>query len=326
MRFKSALAPALTFFTLLSVNSFAQDRAGPLDERAQPGGSAGQSAPVAARGTDPAPELLMGAGDLLTVSLYGVPDFSTETRVDSRGEISLPMLGPVAVGGLSVEQAEKQIQRELVQKRLFNDPHVAVFVREYATEGISVMGEVQKPGIYQMLGSRRLYDAISAAGGTTPKAGTYAVITHRNDPEHPARVTISNGPPDSMANNVPVVPGDTIVVSKAGIVYVVGDVHMPGGFVMENDKNVTVLQAIALAQGLNPNAALDSAKLIRKTPQGTTDIPLPLKKILASKSPDLQLKSEDIVFVPNSAGKTAAKHGAESILQMATGIAIWRIP
>ncbi len=131
------------------------------------------------------------------------------------------------------------------------------------------MGEVQKPGIYPLLGSRRLYDAISAAGGTTPKAGTYALITHRNDPEHPARVTISNGPPDSMANNVPVVPGDTIVVSKAGIVYVVGDVHMPGGFVMENDKNITVLQAIALAQGLNPNAALDSAKLIRKTPQGT---------------------------------------------------------
>jgi polysaccharide export outer membrane protein len=297
MKHKFTFLTMLGFLTLLSINTFAQDRAGPVDQHV-----------------------------LLNVSLYGSPEFATEARVDSSGEIALPMLGTVTVSGLTVVRAEKLIEQQLIQKRLFNDPHVTIFVKEYATAGISVLGEVQKPGIYPLLGSRRLYDAISAAGGTTPKAGTYALITHRSDPEHPARVSISNGTPDSMENNVPVRPGDTIVVSKAGIVYVVGDVHMPGGFVMENDKNITVLQALALAQGANPNAKLDSAKLIRQTPQGRQDIPLPLNKILASKSPDLTLKSEDIVFVPNSASKSAAKRGAEMIVQMATGVAVWRFP
>ncbi len=129
-----------------------------------------------------------------------------------------------------------------------------------------------------------------------------------------------------MENNVSVEPGDTIVVSKAGVVYVVGDVHQPGGFVMENGNDITVLKAIALAQGTNPNAALNAAKLIRKTPEGPKDVPLSLKQILAAKAPDLQLQPDDVVFVPGSAGMSAAKRGAEAILQMATGVAIWRMP
>jgi polysaccharide export outer membrane protein len=270
--------------------------------------------------------LLIGSGDLLDVSLYGIPDFKAEVRVDHAGEISLPMLGTVAVDGLSVEQAEKLIDLKLVQMGLFNDPHVSVFVKDYATQGISVLGEVQKPGIYPLLGSRKLYDAISVAGGTTPKAGRYALITRRNDPHHPIRVPVSAGAAESLDNNVQVEPGDTIVVSKAGLVYVVGDVRLPGGFVMENDRTITVLQALALAQGANPNAALNAAKLIRKTPEGPQEVSLPLKKILGAKAPDFELQPDDIVFVPGSAAKSFAKRGAEAALQMATGVAIWRIP
>ena len=184
----------------------------------------------------------------------------------------------------------------------------------------------EKPGIYPLLGARRLYDAISAAGGTTSKAGGYVLITHRNDPDHSARVPLSIGAPDSMEDNVTVGPGDTILVSKGGLVYVVGDVRQPGGFVLENGKPITVLQAVALAQGPNPNAALNSARLIRKTTEGPQEIPLSLKKILAAKAPDVKLEADDVVFVPGSAGKSAAKRGAEAILQMATGVAIWRIP
>ena len=134
------------------------------------------------------------------------------------------------------------------------------------------------------------------------------------------------GAPESMENNVTVEPGDTVLVSKAGVVYVVGDVRQPGGFVMENGNDITVLKAIALAQGTNPNAKLDSTRLIRKTPEGPQDVLLSLKKILAAKAPDPQLQADDVVFVPSSAGKSAAKKGAETILQMVTGIAIWRIP
>src|SRR6267142_1587411 len=313
------LAPPLTYV-------FAQERVDSPRVQAEAPPSAPLTSPVAARSTSSPPDMLIGAGDLLEISLYGMPDFKSDVRVSSGGEISLPMLGTVAVGGLSVEQAQLLIERKLSEKSLFNDPHVTVFEKEYATQGISVLGEVQKPGIYPLLGSRNLYDAISVAGGTTPKAGRYVLITRRNDPQHPVRVPLLTGAAESMENNVTVEPGDTIVVSKAGVVYVVGDVHQPGGFVMENGNDITVLKAIALAQGTNPNASLNGARLIRKTPEGSKDVPLPLKQILAAKAPDLQLQPDDVVFVPGSAGKSAAKRGAEAILQMATGMAIWRIP
>jgi polysaccharide export outer membrane protein len=101
---------------------------------------------------------------------------------------------------------------------------------------------------------------------------------------------------------------------------------MPGGYIMENGNDITVMKAIALAQGTNPNAALNAARLIRKTSEGPKDVPLDLKKIMAAKAPDPQLQPDDVVFVPNSAAKSAAKRGAEAVLQMATGIAIWRMP
>jgi len=326
MNFKSVSLALLVFLALPSAYGFAQERVGSPEVRPEAPSSAPQATPVAARSTGSPQDLLIGAGDLLEVSLYGMPDFKTDVRVNSGGEISLPMLGAVAVAGLSVEQVQTLIERKLSQKGLFNDPHVTVFEKEYATQGLSVLGEVQKPGIYPLLGSRNLYDAISVAGGTTPKAGRYVLITRRNDPQHSVRLPLLTGAAESMENNITVEPGDTIVVSKAGVVYVVGDVRQPGGFAMENGNDITVLKAIALAQGTNPNAALNAARLIRKTPEGPKDVPLPLKQILAAKAPDLQLQQDDVVFVPGSAGMSAAKKGAEAILQMATGIAIWRIP
>lgn len=325
MNFKCVSLAALAFLAGLSADGFAQERGG-SPVQAQAPASVPLTTPVAALDSGSRENLLIGAGDLLDVNLYGMPEFKTEVRVSSGGEISLPMLGTVTVAGLSVEQAETLIEHNLSQKGLFNDPHITVFVREYATQGISVLGEVQRPGIYPLLGSRKLYDAISAAGGTTPRAGRYALITRRNEPQHPVQVPLSTGTPESMENNVPVEPGDTIVVSKAGLVYVVGEVRQPGGFVMENGGGITVLQAIALAHGTGPDAALNSARLIRKSPEGQEDVPLPLKKILAAKAPDLQLQPDDIVFVPGNAGKRAARRSAEAIIQMATGIAIFGRP
>src|SRR5229473_4377351 len=309
MKSKSVSLAVLGLLTLPSAYGFAQERVSSQQVPAQASASTPQAAPVAARSNGNPADLLIGDGDLLEVSLYGMPDFKTDVRVNSGGEISLPMLGAVAVAGLSVEQAQTLIERKLSQKSLFNDPHVTVFEKEYATQGISVLGEVQRPGIYPLLGSRKLYDAISAAGGTTPKAGRYVLITRRNDPQHSVRVPLLTGAPESMENNVTVEPGDTILVSKAGVVYVVGDVHQPGGFVMENGNDITVLKAIALAQGTNPNAALNATRLIRKTPEGPQDVPLSLKKIMAAQAPDIQLQADDVVFVPGSAAKSATKRG-----------------
>ncbi|MCU1285437.1 MAG: polysaccharide export protein [Acidobacteriales bacterium] len=270
------------------------------------------------------PEVSIGAGDLLEVSVLGAQDFTKQIRVSSTGDISLPLIGAIRVGGLSTTAAEQLVAKRLVEGGFFSDPQVSIFEKEYATQGVSVLGEVLKPGIYPLLGRRSVFDAISAAGGTTPRAGNEITITHRDSPNKPETVALSYASAGSKAGvNAQVMPGDTVVVSKAGIVYVVGDVAKPGGFVMEN-STMTVLQAVAMAQGANQTAALNGAKLIRKVENKPQEIAIPLKEILAAKSPDLSLQPEDIVFVPNSAGKSAARRGLEAVLQTATGLAIYR--
>ena len=266
---------------------------------------------------------VIGAGDLLKVGVLGAPESDQEVRVDADGNVALNFIGSVHVAGLTPEQAQAIITKKLVAGGFFTDPQVSVFAKEYATQGVSVLGEVQKPNVYPLLGSRRLFDVLSVAGGTTPKAGQVITITHRDHPRELRTVLLSNDPAKSAEANVEVFPGDTIVVSKAGIVYVVGDVHKPSGVVMENGTQMTVLQAIAMAEGTNPTAALNAARLIRKTPTGPQEMPLELKKILAAKSPDIHLQAEDIIFVPNNAAKTAGKRGLEAIIQAATGLAIY---
>jgi polysaccharide export outer membrane protein len=226
---------------------------------------------------------------------------------------------------LTTDLAEKLVEQKLLEGGYFTDPHVSIFEKEYQTQGVSVLGEVQKPGIYPMLGSRRLFDVISAAGGTTPKAGNQITITHR-DPSHTTQsLTLAGNANDSTSNNPEVMPGDTVVVHKAGIVYVVGDVRMPGGFIIDK-PGLTALQALAMAQGANPTAKLDGARLIRRSGDQRRDVPIALKKILASKAADVDLQADDILFVPNSGAKTAMHRGLEAIVQAATGVAIYSRP
>jgi polysaccharide biosynthesis/export protein len=264
----------------------------------------------------------IGSGDLLKVSILGAPESDQEVRVGADGNVSLHFLGGVHLAGLTIEEAEAEITKKLVDRGFFTDPQVSVFVKEYPTEGVSVLGEVKNPGVYPVLGSRRLFDVLSLAGGTTEKAGEVIAVTHRNRPQEPVTINRSGDPSTSAQANVEVFPGDTVVVGKAGIVYVVGDVKKTGGYVMENGR-MTVLQAISMAEGTNPNANLNKAVLIRSTPDGRQQIPLELKKILASKAPDVPVQAEDIIFIPNSASKSAGKRSLEAILQAATLVAVY---
>jgi polysaccharide export outer membrane protein len=267
---------------------------------------------------------VIGAGDLLKVSVLGAPDSDQEVRVDASGNISLNFIGAVPVAGQTTEQAQAAIAKKYVAGGFFTDPQVSVFAKEYVTQGVSVMGEVQKPGIYPVLGERSLFDVLSLAGGTTPKAGKLISITHRDTPQTPTTVSLSNDSTESIRSNIPIYPGDTIVVSKAGLVYVSGDVHKPSAVPMDN-TSMTVLQALAVAEGVNPTANLNKARLIRTTPNGPQEIPLALKDMLASKIPDVHLQSEDIIFVPNSAAKSATRRTVDAIVQAATGLAIYGV-
>ena len=211
----------------------------------------------------------------------------------------------------------------MVAGGFFTQPQVSVFTKEYATQGVSVLGEVQKPGVYPLLGSRRLFDVLSLAGGTTAKAGKLVSVTHRDHPERRSASRCRMTPAESAKNNIEIFAGDTVVVSRAGVVYVVGDVHRPSGVVMDNGSDMTVLQAIAMAEGTNPTAALNKAEADPKDTERLRRRPSDLKDMLASKAPDVRLQAEDIIFVPNSAAKSATARTLEAIVQTATGLVVY---
>jgi polysaccharide export outer membrane protein len=304
----------------------------PVSQSSNQSGPSVDTADVSQKSNDPGTPgansssrtLKIGGGDLLEIKVFGVPELTDSVRVSGRGDVSLPLVGTIHLDGLTSEQSEKLIEQKLKDGGFLRDPHVSIFVKEYVTQGISVMGEVSRPGVYPLLGARRLFDALSSAGGTTPKAGKIVSITHRETPGEPQLVTLSNDPAKSSVGNVDILPGDTIVVSKAGIVYVVGEVVKPSGFVMENNESLTVLQALALSEGLGRSASPNGSKIIRKTPEGLKEIPVPLKKILEGKATDVSMQGEDVLFVPASAGKNAARRTLEAVVQTATGLAVYR--
>lgn len=297
----------------------------PADSAGLPAGADSSVTPLAA---DQKFAIVIGPGDLLDVSVDGAPDYAKEVRVQSTGDITLPFAGTVHVSGLTPEAAATEIAKRLDSRNYFSNAQVSVSEKEMATQGISVMGEVQKPGVYPMMGPRRLFDAISAAGGTTERAGNTVLVQHRGDPQNPETVPLHYNGKTSASSNVFIYPGDTVVVSRAGVVYVIGDVHLPGGFVMDGSR-MTVLQALALAQGANSTAALDRARIIRKEEPSAspTEKQISVKQILTAQTPDILLQPDDILFIPASKAKTAGRRTMEALIQTATGMAIYtRMP
>jgi polysaccharide export outer membrane protein len=262
------------------------------------------------------------AGDLIQITVYNVPELNTKSRISTSGDVYLPLVDHVHIAGTTAEQAEALIQKRLSDGGFVKNPHVSVFVEESASQGASVMGEVTHPGIYPVLGEPRLFDLISAAGGLTEKAGRSVTVTRRDQLDPPSTVALSRNMADNPESNIPVLPGDTIIVRKADVVYVVGDVGRPSGFLMDNSGHLTVLQAIALAGGTGRTAKIGSARIIRKGPDGMTETPLHLKQILEAKAPDLPMQADDILFVPTSAGKALAGRTLEAAIQAATAVSI----
>jgi len=270
-------------------------------------------------------KIRLGPGDLVEVSVYNIPELTTKARISNNGDLYLPLIDYIHVADLTQEEAQELLEKRYADGGFVNNPHVTVFVAEYSSGAISLLGEVARPGPYPMIGERRLYDIFSTAGGLTEKAGKTVVITHRNDVEHPVTVHLADNMAQTPQTNIPIQQGDTIVVQRAGVVYVVGDVGRPSGFLMDND-NLTVLRAIALAGGTTRTAKLSGAKLLRKTPDGVQETTIELNKILRAKAPDIAMKADDVLFVPSSAGKVAAYRGTEAIMQTASALSIMAIP
>jgi polysaccharide biosynthesis/export protein len=273
----------------------------------------------------PGSALRLEAGDLVEVGVYNVPELTTKARVSSTGDIYLPLIDYVHVDGLTAEEAEGVIQKRLSDGGFVKNPHVALFVDQYASQGASVLGEVARPGVYPVPGQQRLFDLVSAAGGFTEKAGRSVTVTHRDQLDKPITVPLSRNVTDNPESNISVLPGDTIIVRKADLVYVVGDVGRPSGFLMDS-AHLTVLQAIALAGGPTRTANLGGARIIHRRPDGISETPVELKKILRAKAPDVVMQADDILFVPTSATRALAGRAMEAAMQAATAASIVAVP
>jgi polysaccharide export outer membrane protein len=293
----------------------------PAPSRLNPPSVLGQAPEEATKAAGAQASLRLSPGDLVELSVYNVPELATRARVSNRGDIYLPLIDYVHVAGLTAEETQAVIQQKLSDGGFVKNPHATVFVETYVSQGASLLGEVGRPGIYPVVGQQRLFDVISAAGGFTEKAGRSITITHRGQPDKPLVVPLARNVSDNPDSNVFVYPGDTIVVRKADIVYVVGDVGRPSGFAMDSG-HLTVLQVIALAGGTTKTAKLSSVRLLRKGPEGVNETPIPLKKILEAKAPDLQMQADDILFVPTSAAKAAASRSLEAVMQTASALSI----
>jgi len=266
--------------------------------------------------------LLLDSGDLIELRVFDTPELSGKLRVDDLGEITLPVGGTVSVKGLSAEQAQSAIEERLRQKRILRDPHVELLVLEYATQGVTVEGEVKSPGVYPWAPKHTVADFIAVAGGFTPTASrTVSVNRHNREQVMTFQIGASTQPAGGA--DLQVQPGDRIQVKRAGVVYVVGDVGRPGGYLVDNTDTITVLEVLSLAQGVNKTAKSE-AKLIRTTPAGRTESDLSLKKILSNQAVDPKLQDGDILFVPVSGAKQFSDKGVSAILQTAVGLAIWR--
>lgn len=278
---------------------------------------------VATKASSPAPDLRISAGDLLEISVFEVPELTTRARVNSRGDVLLPLIGSVHLEGQTADAAAHEIEQRLRGGGYVRAPQATVFISQYATQGVAVLGEVKKPGVYPLLGSRHLFDFISVAEGLTSAAGKTISITHHDSSDGATVVQWTGASTADPKVNPSILPGDTIVVAKAGVVYVVGDVGKPGGFVMDHKERLTVLQALALAQGTNRTANLGAVKLIHNANGERVETTVALNKILSDKAADVQLQDDDIVFVPSSGKKMVAFRSIEAIVQTATGLAVY---
>jgi polysaccharide biosynthesis/export protein len=265
----------------------------------------------------------LGPGDLLDIGVFDSPELTTRVRISSEGDFTFPLLGKLQVAGMSPQQVQDLIERRLVEDNFVRQPQVAVFVSEYANQAVYVLGEVNKPGAYPTIGSHRLFDFVSAAGGFTLRAGRSITVSRHSTPDKPEVVRVSHDP-KFTAENPSIGPGDTVYVGQAGVVYVVGEVTRSGGFLLDSDQHLTVMQALALAEGTKPTASLKGTRLVRTTDKGREEILLDLAKIAHSKSPDPFLQDRDIIYVPNSATRTGMKRGFETAIQAVVGAAIYR--
>ena len=287
------------------------------------------------------PNYLLGPEDVIELTVFDVPDMQhLNVQVADDGTISVPLLGSVKAAGLSQRQLRDELA-DLWGAKYLQNPQVSVFIKDFKSRPVSVVGSVAKPGMYYMTARRTLIEVLAMAGGLARGGAAAGRVLYLERPggfrDLPEAEGIKQTAPDKIevdlrkllysqdtTLNLEVRPFDTITVSRADIIYVTGAVKRPGGFVLEDKESVSVLEAMAMAQGFDLNAAPARAKIIRRSPSGAlTEVPIDLSKVLHGHSVDTVLAANDILFVPNSAAKATGRTTLSSVVGVLSGLVIY---
>jgi polysaccharide export outer membrane protein len=283
----------------------------------------GAPASANARSSPPMPAPI-APGDSLDIAEYHTPEFHSTVRVSASGTVTLPLIGEVKLAGLDEQAAARAVEAALLAKGMLLHPLVSVLVTDYVGQDVSVLGEVTHPGVYPYTVHHRLLDLLSAASGLSPNAGRLVNVFHQGDSKTPHAVVLDpSGTDTSTDHNPELSPGDTVQVSRAGLVYVVGDVIRPGGFPVDPVQGLTVVQALSLAWGPSQNAAVGKALLIREQKGGRAMIALNIRRMLRGQDPDQPVQDRDILFVPDSVARNLANRTLESAIQSTIGVTIY---
>lgn len=289
----------------------------------------------------PSMEYTLGPGDQVVLHVTDVEEVTDKPiRIDPSGYIDLPMAGRVEAAGLT----PAQLQAVLVTKfsKFVTSPEISVNLAESASQPVSVVGEVNNPGVHQLGGSRRLLEVISLSGGLKPDAGPTVIVTR--DPRHgvltgqgahttPDGYSVEAFSLDALMaasspeNNIAIAPDDVISVPRAELVYVLGDVKKPGGFQLSTHPSLSLLQALSMAEGVGPDDSSSHARILRQFPGGDgvpREIPIDVPKIEAGKAPDVPLYANDVLFIPHSGVKATSRRALEAAIGITSGLLIYR--
>jgi len=272
-------------------------------------------------------EYVIGPQDLLMISILEAPELSREARVGPDGTVGLPYLAErLRLLGLTLSQAEELIRRKYQEAGILNQPNVSIALKELLSKPVTVMGSVRSPGVFQIGAQMPLMRVITQAGGFTDDAGTFVQVMRAGSTsqDEVIRVRIEDLRQGRLEANIQVNGGDTVNVTPAGAIFIVGAVNRPGRHTLRGDnEQLTLLRVVALAEDLKRSAKPQATVILRKDASGASrEIPVDLKKILQRKAPDVPVLANDVVFVPDSLGKRAAARGAEAALQVLTSVLI----
>ncbi|MBF8305385.1 MAG: hypothetical protein HW398_573 [Acidobacteria bacterium] len=317
--------------------------------------------PTTRTGEDAREDYRIGPEDLVEISVFEVPELSRTVRVSASGEVSLPLLGTLKVAELSPGQLEAVLTDRL-RGTYLRDPQVSVFLKEYKSDPVSVVGAVKMPGLYQIQTRRSLIEVLAMAQGFSEnpiRQPGRTIIIMRNPKTQWKVQTVANNSGDARASaaaptpgenaadtagaqsieipikhliesgdpkwNASIYPGDVVKVGQAGTFYVAGDVKQPGAFPLRDFSEVSVLQALAMAGGPLKSSDLRHSLIIRRDENGNrVEEKIDLRRSRQGNDPETALGENDILFVPGSVTKAAALRALETTIQIGTGMLIWR--